>query len=117
MLSILRIVVGLLFLEHGSQKLLGFPPGGSVMPTLFTLAWIQGLIELIGGLLLAIGLFTRPVAFFLAGDMAFAYFMVHEPRNFFPMLNAGDAAILYCFIFLYFVTMGPGPIAVDARRR
>jgi putative oxidoreductase len=115
-LSIVRIMVALLFLEHGTQKLLGFPPGGT-HPAVFTLSWFQGVIELVGGSLLAIGLFTRPVAFILSGDMAVAYFMAHAPQNFFPITNRGDAAILYCFIFFYIFFAGPGPWSVDAMWR
>ncbi|MEA2861179.1 MAG: putative oxidoreductase [Methylobacteriaceae bacterium] len=111
-LSIVRIMAALLFLEHGTQKLLGFPAGNQ--PAMFTLSWTQGVIELVGGLLLAVGLFTRPVAFILAGDMAVAYFMAHAPQSFFPITNRGDAAILYCFIFLYIFFAGPGPWSVDA---
>jgi putative oxidoreductase len=112
-LSILRIVAALLFLEHGAQKLLGFPPSPNPGPTLFSLLWFQGIIELVGGVLLALGLFTRPVAFILAGDMAVAYFMAHAPRGFFPVNNGGDAAILYCFVFLYLMIAGPGAWSVD----
>jgi putative oxidoreductase len=112
-LSVVRIIVALLFLEHGTQKLLGFPAGGT-HPVFFTLAWFQGVIELVGGLLLAVGLFTRPVAFILSGDMAVAYFMAHAPQNFFPITNRGDAAILYCFIFFYIFFAGPGPWSLDA---
>ena len=114
MLSILRIMVGLLFLEHGTYKLLGFPHGTNPMPAFGTLAWVQGVIELAGGAMLALGLFTRPVAFLLAGDMAVAYFMAHAPKAFFPVLNGGDAAILYCFVFLFLFVAGPGPGSVDA---
>ena len=105
MLSILRIVSGLIFFEHGLQKYVGFPsyPPG-----------VGGLIELVGGFLLILGLFTRPVAFILSGEMAVAYWWVHGPRNFFPVLNAGDAAILYCFVFLYMFFAGGGPWSVDA---
>ena len=120
MLSILRIMVALLFLEHGASKLLGFPHAPSPMPVFGTLAWVQGVIELVGGALLAVGLFTRPVAFVLAGDMAVAYFMAHAPKSFFPLLNGGDAAILYCFVFLTLFVAGPGLWSVDeglARRR
>lgn len=120
MLSIVRIMVGLLFLEHGMSKLLGFPHGPSPMPMFGTLAWTQGVIELVGGALLTVGLFTRPVAFILAGDMAVAYFMVHAPKSFFPVMNGGDAAILYCFIFLALFVAGPGIWSVDrelAQRR
>jgi putative oxidoreductase len=114
MRAVLRIMVALLFLEHGTLKLFGFPPPASgVGPAMFSLSWIAGALELVGGLLLALGLFTRPVAFILAGEMAFAYWMAHAPRNLFPVLNGGDAAILYCFVFLYFVAAGPGAWAVD----
>lgn len=112
-LSIVRIVVGLLFLEHGSAKLLGFPAAPSGSPAVMTLLWIQGVIELAGGALLAIGLFTRPVAFILSGDMAVAYFVAHAPKNFFPVVNGGDGAILYCFIFFLFFVAGPGRWSVD----
>ena len=115
-LSIVRIMVALLFLEHGTQKLLGFPPGGT-HPALFTLSWVQGVIELVGGLLLVVGVFTRPVAFILSGNMAVAYFMAHAPQNFFPITNRGDAAILYCFIFFYIFFAGPGPWSLDAMWR
>ena len=114
-LSVVRIMAALLFLEHGTTKLLGFPAG--TQPAMFTLSWTQGVIELVGGLLLAIGLFTRPVAFILSGDMAVAYFMAHAPQSFFPIVNRGDAAILYCFIFFYIFFAGPGPWSLDAMWR
>lgn len=114
-LSIVRVVIALLFLEHGSAKLLGFPHPANPAPAAMTLLWVQGLFELIGGLLLALGLFTRPVAFILTGDMAVAYFMAHAPKNFFPLLNGGDAAILYCFIFLLFLVAGAGRWSIDAK--
>jgi putative oxidoreductase len=113
MLSILRITAALLFVEHGAAKLLGFPHAPNPMPAVGTLAWLQGVIELVGGALLALGLFTRPVAFVLAGDMAVAYFMAHAPKNFFPVINGGDAAILYCFVFLALFVAGPGIWSVD----
>jgi putative oxidoreductase len=113
-LSIVRIVVALIFMEHGTQKLLGFPPGQNPSPALFSLLGVQGVIELVGGFLLLIGLFTRPVAFILSGDMAVAYFMSHAPLSFYPILNRGDGAILYCFIFLYLAFAGGGPWSVDA---
>ena len=118
LLSVLRIMSALLFLAHGTQKILGFPPmaAGRAMPDAFTLSWTAGMLELVGGTLLALGLFTRPVAFVLSGEMAFAYFIGHAPRSFFPVLNNGDAAILYCFIFLYLVAAGPGPWSLDALR-
>ena len=94
MLSILRIMVGLLFLEHGTQKILDFPPSLHGNPALLSLQGVQGILELVGGVLILIGLFTRPVAFILSGDMAAAYFMSHAPKDFYPMMNGGDAAIL-----------------------
>ncbi len=112
-LSIVRIVVALLFLEHGSSKLLGFPSAAS-LPALFTLGWFAGALELVGGALLAAGLFTRLTAFILSGEMAFAYFLSHAPRGFFPILNHGDGAILFCFIFLYIVFAGGGAWTLDA---
>ena len=114
-LSILRIVAALIFFEHGSQKLLGFPPTDHP-PAVLSLSWIAGALELVGGALLALGLFTRPVAFVLAGEMAVAYWLAHAPRSFFPVLNGGDAAILYCFVFLYLAFAGGGPWSVDALR-
>ena len=118
MLSILRIMVGLLFMEHGLAKLLDFPhQPNHVAYNLFTLnPGLQGLLELVGGLLLALGLFTRCVAFVLAGDMAVAYFMVHAPRAFFPLLNGGELAIVYCFLFLYFWVAGGGQWSLDRLR-
>jgi putative oxidoreductase len=116
-LSILRIVTALLFLEHGTQKLLGFPPSPNPGPPLASLGGLAGTIEIVGGHLVAIGLFTRPAAFIMSGEMAFAYFMAHAPRNFFPVVNGGDAAILYCFVFFYFMFAGPGPWSVDAAMR
>lgn len=112
-LSITRIVVALIFLEHGTQKFFGFPPSPNPGPALFSLYGYQGMIELVGGALLALGLFTRPVAFILAGDMAVAYWMSHAPNSFFPILNRGDAAILYCFIFLYIAFAGGGAWSLD----
>ncbi|MDE1934640.1 DoxX family protein [Bradyrhizobium sp.] len=112
MLSIARVVIGLLFLEHGTSKLLNFPHG-PVQPAMGSLIWFQGIIEIVGGVLFAIGFLTRPVAFILAGDMAVAYFMVHAKKSFFPMLNGGDAAILYCFVFLIYFVAGPGRWAAD----
>jgi putative oxidoreductase len=112
-LAILRIVIGLLFLEHGTQKILGFPPSDHPAPALLSLEGLQGVIELVGGVLIVLGLFTRPVAFILSGDMAAAYFMAHAPKNFFPMTNGGDAAILYCFVFLCLVFAGGGRWSID----
>ena len=115
LLSVLRIVAALIFMEHGTQKLLGFPPHPNP-PGMLTLPWIAGAMELVGGLLLLIGLFSRPVAFILSGEMAFAYWYAHAPRSPFPVLNGGDAAILYCFVFLYIAFAGPGRWSVDASR-
>ena len=115
-LSVLRIIVALLFLEHGSAKLLGFPAAGT-MPALFTLGWFSGAIELIGGALLAAGLFSRTAAFIMSGEMAVAYFMSHAPHSFFPIVNRGDAAVLYCFAFFYLAFAGPGPLSLDALLR
>lgn len=117
MLSVLRIVVALLFMEHGTQKLFGFPaPPASGLPAAFALGWFAAVLELGGGLLLLAGLFTRPVAFILSGEMAFAYWIAHAPRSPFPVLNGGDAAILYCFVFLYFAVAGAGAWSVDRAR-
>src|SRR5437764_9108174 len=118
MLSILRIMVGLLFMEHGLAKVLSFPLQPNHAPfALFTLnPGLQGLLELVGGLLLALGLFTRTVAFILAGNMAVAYFMAHAPRGFFPLLNGGELAIIYCFVFLYFWVAGGGEWSLDRLR-
>jgi putative oxidoreductase len=115
-LSLLRIVAALIFMAHGTQKILGFPASDHPAPAVLSLAWTSGMLELIGGALLALGLFTRPVAFILSGEMAVAYFLAHAPRALFPVLNGGDAAILYCFIFLYLVFAGPGPWSLDAAR-
>ena len=109
-LSVLRIVVALLFLEHGLPKYFGFPSAG---PPMTPLLYVQGAIEIVGGILLLIGAYTRPVAFILAGDMAVAYFMVHFPRSFFPAMNGGDAAVLYCFVFFYIMFAGGGAWSVD----
>jgi putative oxidoreductase len=116
-LSIARIVIGLLFLEHGAAKLFGFPQTPMAQPAMGTLLWFQGIIELVGGALFAVGFLTRPVAFILSGNMAVAYFMAHAPKNFFPILNGGDAAILYCFVFLLYFVAGPGRWALDARTK
>jgi putative oxidoreductase len=117
LLSVLRIVSALIFMEHGTQKLLGFPPmaEGMSKPPPLSFLWIGGLLEMVGGALLLIGLFSRPVAFLLAGEMAVAYWMFHAPSGPFPALNGGDAAILYCFVFLYIAAAGPGPWSLDSR--
>ena len=112
-LSITRIVAALIFMAHGTAKLLGFPPSEFPTPEFMSLMWIGGMLEIVGGALLAIGLFTRPVAFILSGEMAVAYWMFHAPKSVFPLLNGGDAAILYCFLFLYIAFAGGGPWSVD----
>jgi putative oxidoreductase len=111
-LSILRIVVGLLFMEHGLAKLLGFPIAAG-HPAMFQLLWFAGVLEMFGGLFIALGLFTRPVAFILSGEMAIGYFMDHLPKSFFPLINGGDGAVLYCFIFFYFFIVGGGCWSLD----
>jgi putative oxidoreductase len=114
---VLRIVTGLIFLLHGTQKLLGFPaPPERGMPELLSLSGIGGIMELIGGLLIVLGFLTRPVAFLLAGEMAVAYWMFHAPRSLYPVLNGGDASILYCFVFLLIFFAGPGAWSVDGSR-
>jgi putative oxidoreductase len=125
MLSVLRIVGALLFLQHGMQKLLHWPHGGhpvAIPGGLLSMGGVAGVIELVGGVLLALGLFSRPVAFIMAGEMAVAYWMVHFPAGFgqpagwVPAVNQGELAILYCFLFLYILCAGPGPWSLDARR-
>ena len=116
-LSVLRIMSAMLFMEHGTLKILGFPASDRPAPELLSLSGMAGVLEFFGGVLLVVGLFTRPVAFLLSGQMAFAYFIAHAPRSFYPVLNGGDAAILYCFVFLYFVFSGGGTWSIDAYRR
>ena len=114
--SLLRIVVSFLFLLHGMQKMFGFfggMGGKGAVASFPSLPWWAGALEVGGGLLLLLGLFSRPVAFVLSGQMAVAYFMVHAPRGFFPVLNGGELAVLYCFIFLYLCFAGPGPLSLD----
>ncbi len=116
MRSVLRIVAGLTFFCHGVQKLFGMFGGmgghGGHVP-LFSLLGLAGILETFGGLLLILGLFTAPVTFILAGEMAVAYFKVHFPRGLFPIQNGGELAVLYCFIFLYLFAAGAGPVSVD----
>jgi putative oxidoreductase len=116
LLGLLRVVVGLQFLEHGTQKYFSFPVAANGTVHLMSLFGVQGLLELVGGFLILIGLFTRPVAFLLAGNMAVAYFMMHWPKSFFPALNGGDAAILFCFVFLYMAAAGGGACSIDGLR-
>jgi putative oxidoreductase len=116
----LRIMTGLLFLQHGTAKILGFPMNDALkgmfsgMPQ--GMLYFTGIMELVGGILIIIGLFTRPVAFLLSGFMAAAYFMAHAAQGFYPILNFGELAVLYCFVFLWLATAGSGPYSVDASR-
>lgn len=114
--SVLRIVVGLTFSLHGLQKLFGLfggMGGGGAKAGFLTLIWVAGCLEAFGGILILLGLFTSPVAFILSGEMAVAYFRTHLPRGFWPIRNGGELAVLYCFIFLYLFTAGPGPLSLD----
>ena len=115
-LSLLRIAAALLLLQHGTTKVLGFPVTQMSGISLTSLPGIAGIIELVGGALLLIGLFSRPVAFILSGMTAVAYFLVHAPQSFFPILNGGELAALYSFVFFYLTFAGPGPWSVDALR-
>lgn len=113
-LGIVRIVSGLCFMEHGLSKHLNFPPS-AMHPSIGSLPGIAGVIEIVAGLLITIGFFSRPAAFIASGTMAFAYFIAHFPRSFFPLLNGGDAAILFCFIFLYLAAAGPGSFSINKK--
>ncbi|MBX9588585.1 MAG: DoxX family protein [Hyphomonadaceae bacterium] len=115
-LSVLRIIAGLLFLQHGLVKLFGFPMAFPNPVANFSMLWFAAAIEIVGGALLIVGLFTRWVAFVSSGLMAFAYFIGHYPRAFYPIQNGGNLAILYCFVFFYLIFAGPGPWSLDARR-
>jgi putative oxidoreductase len=119
-LSLLRIIAAFLFLQIGTAKLFAFPaavmPGGGTA-ALASLAGVAGALEVVGGALLLVGLFTRPVAFLLSGEMAVAYFMGHAPQGFWPVLNGGGPAVSFCFLWLYFSAAGPGPLSLDAARR
>ncbi len=114
--GLLRIVTALLFIAHGTSKLFGFPPSEMPAPSPGTLMWIGGVLEIVGGLLVLIGLKTRPVAFVLSGMMAVAYWMFHFPQSPYPSVNGGDAAILFCFVFLYLAAAGPGKWSLDWTR-
>ena len=118
LLSVLRIMTGALFMQHGVQKLFGLllPPDRpwNGAPELFTQFWFAGVLEVFGGALIVLGLLTRPVAFLLSGEMAVAFFQAHFPRSFWPILNGGEAVVLFCFVFLYLVAAGPGPWSLDA---
>ena len=112
LLSVLRIITGFLFMEHGTMKLFGFPAPMGDIP-LLSLMGLAGTLEVVGGFLILVGLFTQPVAFILSGEMAFAYFMAHAPQGFWPVLNHGEPAVLYCFIFLYLAVAGGGSWSVE----
>ena len=113
-LSVLRIVTAFLFMPHGAQKLFGFlAPEHAVLPPLFSLLGLAGMLEFFGGLFLLLGIFTRPVAFVLSGEMAVAYFMVHAPKGFWPLRNGGDLAAILCFVFLYLASVGGGAWSLD----
>ena len=117
-LTALRVVTGFLFFQHGAPRLFGALPGASqpsAPAEMFTLIWVAGVLEVFGGLLMMLGLLTRPVAFLLAGEMAVAYFTSHAPDGFWPRQNGGELAALYCFVFLYFSAWGPGPMSLDGR--
>ncbi|SFG45137.1 putative oxidoreductase [Novosphingobium sp. CF614] len=112
-----RIVLSILFLAHGLVKLFGFPAGAQPgQVPLISLFGLAAVLELVGGVAILFGALTRPVAFILSGEMAVAYFMVHAPQGFFPVLNGGELAIIYCFAFLYFAAAGAGPWSIDAKR-
>ena len=113
-LSLLRIVAGLMFMQHGTQKIFSFPQAAQGPIELFSQMGIGGVLELVGGALIVLGLFTRPVAFLLSGMMAVAYFQFHAPQSLYPLVNGGETAALYCFIFLYLVFAGPGTWALDS---
>ena len=122
-LTLLRVVTGALFMQHGVQKLFGLLLDASrpweAAPPAFSQFWFAGVLETFGGLLIVLGLFTRPVAFLLSGEMAVAYFQAHAPRAFWPILNRGEVVVLFCFIYFYLFAAGPGPWSLDAllRRR
>jgi putative oxidoreductase len=120
--ALLRIVTGLLFMQHGVQKLFGLlvdPSRGpwTGAPPMFSQFWFAGVLEVFGGALIVLGFFTRPVALILAGEMAVAYFQAHFPRSFWPILNGGEPAVLFCFIYLHLFAVGAGPWSIDALRR
>lgn len=119
-LSVLRIVAALLFLEHGLSKFFGYPSATAPHPGLFDTEWFAAAIEFAGGILLTLGLFSRAAALIMSGEMAVGYFLDHAPQSFYPYLNHGELTIMYCFVFFYVVFAGPGPLSLDAlvwRRR
>ena len=121
MLSLLRVVTGALFMQHGVQKLFGLLLKANQQwngpPAIFSQFWFAGVLEVFGGALIVVGLITRPVAFLLAGEMAVAFFQAHFPRSFWPILNGGEPVVLFCFVFLYLIAAGAGPYSVDAALR
>jgi len=114
--AILRIITGVMFMMHGTQKIFGFPPSEFV-PKVGTVPWIAGIIELVAGALIAIGFLTNIAAFIASGEMAAAYFMAHAPNGFFPIVNKGELAVVYCFLFLFISAFGGGQWSVDSARR
>jgi putative oxidoreductase len=117
LLSVMRIAVGLLFMSHGAQKLLGYPAGGNRVEHLTTLMGLSAILELVGGALIFVGFLTRPAAFIVSGEMAVAYFKVHASNAFWPVQNHGELAVLYCFVFFYLAAAGAGPLSIDALRK
>lgn len=116
LLAVLRIVTALLFIAHGTSKLFGFPMAMDPAPQLLSLIGLAAVLEVVGGALLVLGLFTRPVALVLSGEMAVAYWMAHAPQSFYPLVNQGESAVLFCFIFLYLAAAGAGAWSLDAAR-
>ncbi len=116
-LSLMRIVAGFLYMEHGLQKILGLLGANGATAHFFSWMWVAGVLEIVGGPLILIGLYTAPVAFVLCGEMAVAYFWVHFPHGFWPIMNHGEVAVLYCFVFLFLSAAGPGPLSADAMVR
>jgi putative oxidoreductase len=118
LLSVMRFIVGFTYLAHGTQKLFGFPSGPGVQAApIASFIGFAGVLEFVGGLLIMVGLFTRPAAFLMSGMMAVAYFMAHAPQGFWPVINKGELAVVYCFVFLYLSAAGGGPWSLDAALR
>jgi putative oxidoreductase len=119
LLSIMRIAIGILFMQHGGQKLFGYPPGSPKVEHVMTLIGLAGILELVGGALIFLGFLTRPAAFILSGEMAVAYFKAHASNGlgFWPVQNHGELAVLYCFVFFYLAAAGAGPLSIDGMRK